>query len=104
MQIVQLRELCALYWNPIGVPMANVATQEQLGFRPMPEDEYDTYLLHVDALMREGATRDQIADYLSKVERDYLMLPRVAGNKAAFIEALFQSWSDSENGNGDTAR
>ncbi|MCV3208052.1 hypothetical protein OHD62_15525 [Mesorhizobium sp. YC-39] len=70
--------------------MENVATSSQLGFHPLPEDEYDTYLQQVMRLIVEDASARQISDYLGKVESEYLMLSSPAGSKDAFISAVFR--------------
>lgn len=85
-----MRDLCAIYWNPIGIPMANLATSSELRSRPLPEDEYDTYLLHVIRLVSDGATPSQIMDYLSTVEKEYIELTSPRGSKDAFVNAVFE--------------
>lgn len=70
--------------------MENMATSSELAFRPLPEDEYDSYLEHVMRLVVEGASPTQISDYLGKVESEYLMLSSSAGSKDAFISAVFE--------------
>ncbi|WP_133117177.1 hypothetical protein [Mesorhizobium sanjuanii] len=69
--------------------MENIARSGELGFRPLPEDEYDTYLQQVMRLIVEDVSPRQISDYLSKVESEYLMLSSPAGSKDAFISAVF---------------
>ncbi|MDX8478316.1 hypothetical protein RFN28_07455 [Mesorhizobium sp. VK24D] len=87
-QLEEMRLLCAKHWNPIGIPMSNVPTSDELGFQPLPEDEYDSYLQQVMRLVVEGASAGQISHYLSLVESDYLMLSSPAGNKDAFVGAV----------------
>lgn len=70
--------------------MENVATFSEPGFRPLPEEEYDSYLQQVMRLIVEGASPTQISDYLSKVESEYLMLSSPAGSKNAFVSAAFE--------------
>lgn len=96
MNLDEMRQLCATYWNPIGVPMSNVTTQEALGFRPLPMDEYDAYLAHVIHLIEAGASKAEVRAYLDTVERDYLMLSTPAGDKAKFIEAVFKGDKSAE--------
>ena len=83
----KLRDACARLWNPIGVPMANVSSREELGYPPMPEDEYDAYLYGLVSRIRSGASFDELLGYLNEVERDHLMLSHPAGDKRAFIDA-----------------
>jgi hypothetical protein len=90
----QLRDLCAKHWNPIGVPMLNEGRAGEGDFRPLPEDEYDTYLLHVQSMLETGSAPNEIVSYLDLVEREYLMLTRPSGDKGAFVRAL---WSGAAN-------
>lgn len=87
--LTEIRDLCARYWNPIGIPMENIAPAGELQFRPLPEDEYDTYLLYVIWLVGDGASPKQVADYLSTVENEYIGLTSPSGSKDAFIDAVF---------------
>ncbi|CAN7190473.1 hypothetical protein [Mesorhizobium sp. LjNodule214] len=87
--MAEMRDLCARHWNPIGVPMANIATSSELGFRPLPQDEYDTYLLHVIRLVGNGASPRQVADYLSTVENEYIQMISPSGSKDNFVNAVF---------------
>jgi len=50
-------------WDPIGV-------------RGVPEaaDEYDTYVGQIGRRLHDGATVDEIADYLTWVEEDHMGL------------------------------
>jgi len=50
-------------WDPIGVRGVREAA-----------DEYDTYVGQVGRRLREGATVDEIADYLTWVEQDHMGL------------------------------
>lgn len=86
-----LRLLCAQHWNPIGIPMANMTTEEELPFRPMPADEYDRYLIYVEYLFATKASKKEIYTYLDTVEREYMMLSYPSGDKTKFIEAI-QDW------------
>jgi hypothetical protein len=87
--LAEIRDLCAEHWNPISIPMANVTPPTELRFRPLPEDEYDTYLLHVIRLVGDGASPRQIKDYLSTVENEYIQLASPRGNKDNFVNAVF---------------
>lgn len=88
LSIEDLRQLCAAHWNPIGVPMSNVATEASLGYRPLPADEYDRYLSHMLILLAQGASDGELLGYLSTVERDYIGLSAPAGNKDRFVAAV----------------
>jgi hypothetical protein len=88
LDIAELRVLCARYWNPIGVPMEISATKDELGFRPLPADEYDGYLLHIASMVDAGAPSSEMREYLELVEREYLMLSRPSGSKDDFVAAL----------------
>jgi len=86
-----LRLLCAQHWNPIGIPLANMTIEKETPFRPMPEDEYDRYLLYVEYLFANKASEKEILAYLDTVEREYLMLSSPRGNKRKFIASI-QDW------------
>ena len=66
--------------------------KSETDFPPFPEDEYDSYLQRVLHLVCDGATSRQISEYLTKVEKEYLMLTSPAGSKDDFIRAVFQSF------------
>jgi hypothetical protein len=51
-------------WDPIGVVSDNI------------EDEYDSYAAKIAALIRNGATDDQLSRYLEKQEIDSMGLSR----------------------------
>jgi len=87
--LAEMRHLCAEHWNPIGIPMANMTPSGKLQFRPLPEDEYDTYLLHVIRLVGDGASPSHIKDYLGTVENEYLQMTSPRGNKDTFVSAVF---------------
>ncbi|MER9231384.1 hypothetical protein NKI56_04630 [Mesorhizobium sp. M0622] len=89
MQLEEMRILCAKHWNPIGIPMESTATSREPGFRPLPADEYDNYLLQIMRLVVDGADPRQISDYLGKVENEYLGLSSPAGSKDDFLNAVF---------------
>ncbi|RWM74118.1 hypothetical protein [Mesorhizobium sp.] len=90
MQLDEMRILCAKHWNPIGIPMENVATSNELGFRPLPEDEYDSYLQQIMRLIVDGASPNEISNYLATVESEYLMLDSPAGSKDDFVSAVLE--------------
>ena len=86
-QLTELRRLCATHWNPIGVPMANVTTAEELGYPPLPEDEYAGYLLRLERLAIGGASLQELVSYLVSVE-EYIGVSKPAGNREAFVDAV----------------
>ncbi|MER8405081.1 MULTISPECIES: hypothetical protein [unclassified Mesorhizobium] len=88
--LAEMRDLCARHWNPIGIPMASIATSSDLGFRPLPEDEYDTYLRHIVRLVGDGASPKQVADYVGTVEKDYIQVISPLGSKEDFVSAIFK--------------
>lgn len=92
-KLEQVRLLCAQLWNPIGVPMANVASKEQLGFPPLPTDEYDTYLLKIIEMINSDCARSEVMHFLNEVESEYLMLSKPAGDKSRFLTSLYQTFA-----------
>jgi hypothetical protein len=68
--------------------MANVATEGQLGIRPLPADEYDVYLEHVAFLVASDASSDDVVRYLRAVEYDHMSLTHPSGDKQAFFHAV----------------
>ena len=71
--------------------MANTDTAGEISFRPLPEDEYDAYLLHLQSMLETGSSPNDIVSYLDLVEREYLMLTKPSGDKGAFARALWQT-------------
>jgi hypothetical protein len=63
--IGKLREIGFEQWDPIGVPV--------------PDDEYDTYLLKAAGNLWNGEGVERVADYLVKVEVDWMGLSLVPG-------------------------
>lgn len=61
MNLDQLREFCALHWNPIGVPMEPKATESELGYPPLPSNEYDAYLSEMLRLLGQGGFTEELA-------------------------------------------
>ncbi len=70
--------------------MAGTSQSENLRFRPLPEDEYDSYLQQILALVEGGASREEVLAYMDTVEREYLMLTAPAGDKSKFVSAVFE--------------
>ncbi|MER8723892.1 hypothetical protein [Mesorhizobium sp. M1027] len=88
--LAEIRDLCARHWNPIGIPMANMETSSELEFRPLPENEYDTYLHHIIRFVGDGASPKQVADYVDTVEKDYIQVTSPLGSKEDFVSAIFK--------------
>lgn len=88
LELSALRDLCARYWNPIGVVMEFEPTAKD-DPSPMPADEYDGYLVVMRRMIAEGASRHDVVLYLSKVEKDFIGLSQPSGDKAKFVEAVF---------------
>ena len=81
--IGKLREIGFEQWKPIGVPV--------------PEDEYDSYLLKAAGNLWNGEDVERVADYFVKIEVDWmgLSLPgvkerarRVAGAISDYVQSL----------------
>lgn len=57
----------------------------------LPEDEYDQYLNQVLRMISQGEERSAIIDFLSAVEREYMMITNPSGNKYQFVEELVKA-------------
>jgi hypothetical protein len=68
--------------------MEPVATENQLGYPPLPANEYDAYLSELLRLIGQGASPEDLLNYLATVETDYLMLTNPVGDKQAFIRSV----------------
>jgi aconitase B len=67
--------------------MANVATRDELGYPPLPEDEYDSYLAALADMVRAGAKHgDMLANLLSA--EMHIGLSKPAGDRAAFLDEV----------------
>jgi hypothetical protein len=60
-----LRDIGWKYWDPIGVVGPDVG---------WPADEYDTYLMSIAGAMWNGRSQQEAADYLVKIEIEYMGL------------------------------
>ena len=58
MQFEAVRAVAFQEWNPVGTD-------------DLPEDEYDSYVWQIVGLLREGATRDEVAGHLAAIERTW---------------------------------
>jgi hypothetical protein len=81
----ELRRILVEEWDPIGV-------------REVPEaaDEYDGYLGPLAARLREGASAEVIADYLTEVEEDRMGLGESATSRARnqTLAVRLRAWHD----------
>lgn len=71
-------------WDPIGVRGIEQA-----------KDEYDSYALPVLGMLEISAVDEQIADYLTEVERDWMGLdpnPDKNADIAAMLRELHTTW------------
>ena len=80
-----VRALLMTLWDPIGV--AGI---------PEAKDEYDSYLLPVARMLRDGASGDDIARYLHGVRADAMGLPGVGAETD--IGVKIRTWYDGETG------
>lgn len=84
----RLRELCGLYWNPIGVPMRRYNREAVQQSWYLPEDEYDRYLLRALEMARAGQDAPSIIRYLEWVEEEHMQIPHPDGDKKVFVDHL----------------
>jgi hypothetical protein len=76
-------EVLHYIWDPIGVAGA-----------PGARDEYESYLPQVFKLLRGGAERDEIADYLVRVETESMGMAtgRTRAQNAATVLVEWRDW------------
>ena len=60
-KLSRLREIGWSSWDPIG--LANVEDR--------PDDEYDSYLLQAAGRLWNGASQEEVADYLASIEAEH---------------------------------
>ena len=68
--------------------MADTISEDELGFRPLPADEYDGYLLHLLTLLQRGVPHRDLRSYLETVEREDIEFSKPAADKGNFLAAL----------------
>jgi len=64
--LARLKHFFWIEWDPIGCGV--------------PEDEYDTYALQAFGMLKNGASTEQVADYLTSIELESMglsMTPKV---------------------------
>jgi hypothetical protein len=71
-KLSRLRDIGWSLWDPIGLS----------GMENTPDDEYDTYLLKAAGRLWEGASEEEVADYLVSIETEYMGLGDVRGVSA----------------------
>ena len=78
----KLREILLQEWDPIGVYGRGEA-----------DDEYDTYVGKVQAMLADGASESELVRYLILIERDWMGLdPNPARALSAVRSLLKLSW------------
>jgi len=77
----ELRQMLYWRWDPIGVA-------DQF---PVAADEYDDYGPGVVALLRAGASEEDVADHLAFVERETIGVLQQP-ERCAAVAALLASW------------
>jgi hypothetical protein len=78
----ELRQVLLWRWDPIGVSDSF----------PNAADEYDGYGPGVVALLRAGASEDDVADHLGFVERETMGLPADDPAQRAKVAQLLMGW------------
>jgi hypothetical protein len=79
-KLSRLREIGWAKWNPIGLTPDDDCS-----------DEYDGYLLHAAVRLWNGASEDEVTDYLVKIEVDYMGLgkgPTARSRAADTVRAI----------------
>lgn len=78
-QVSRLREIGWAKWDAIGVGGPD---------HGWPADEYDTYLLKAAHQLWNGRADEEVADYLIKVETDYMGLDADAGIRSRALDVV----------------
>jgi hypothetical protein len=68
-KLSRLREIGWAKWDPIGLS----------GTDGWPEDEYDSYLLQAAGRLWNGASQEEVANYLVSIETEYMGLGQAPG-------------------------
>ena len=75
-------EILMKKWDPIGISEI-----------PEMKGEYDTYIFGILLLLREGKGKDEIAQRLQLIEREFMNLTEVPKAKSiAAAEAIYSIW------------
>ena len=72
-QLSRLRDIGWEKWDPIGVGGPGH------GWPADAADEYDSYLLRAAGQLWNGHSEEEVADYLVKIETEYMGLEAVPG-------------------------
>jgi hypothetical protein len=72
----RIRDILNKDWDPIG---------------GCPADEYDGYVGKVAALIRDGATDDELLDYLRWAEADHMGFGKFDTDRASKVIALLRA-------------
>lgn len=80
----ELRELLMREWDPIHVDDD-----------PTPDDEYDTYLGRTARRLRDGASPNEIAAYLSSVREEQMGMPENADTDMRVATEVVSWYEDS---------
>ena len=81
----ELSQVLFWRWDPIGVSAEF----------PSTADEYDSYGPGVVALLRAGASADDVADHLGFVERETMGLAMDDPERRAAVAQLLAAWFDN---------
>lgn len=81
----ELRQILYWKWDPIGVTSAF----------PYTVDEYDRYAAWVVAALREGASREEIAEILVAIEDEQMGLGKRPPDYRWPVAAYILEWFDS---------
>jgi len=68
-KLSRLREIGWSRWDPIGLN----------GMENTPDDEYDSYLLQAAGRLWNGASQEEVTDYLVNIEIEYMGLGEAPG-------------------------
>ena len=82
----RLREIGWSEWDPIGLQQIDPNWRSGGG-----EDEYDTYLLHVVSLIRNGRPEGDAVDYLIEIETEHMGMdfsPTTCSRAAATVASI----------------
>ena len=70
-----IRDVLLTDWDPIGVP-------------GIPDDEYDNYIPAIYGMLAQGKSEQEIADYLSQIEIDWMGFTPVRSHLEAVARKL----------------
>lgn len=75
-RLSKLREIGWTLWDPIGL-LDIESDWRSAGFA----DEYDTYLVRVAGMLRNGESSDDAVAYLIEIETDHMGLSKAPGSR-----------------------